>query len=337
MSSKVKIAMVGVGYWGPNLLRNFNALSNVEVTYICDLNKDKLRQFEQLYPQSQCVNDLEIVLQDEQVQAVIIATSAETHFALAQKALLANKHVYVEKPLTLNPEHAQELIQIAQQRNKQIMVGHLLMYHPAIQFMRQHIQSKEFGELRYMYCTRVNLGKVRQDTNAWWNLAPHDISVMMYLAGQEPTQVEAKGQCYVQSEFEDVVFASLQFPNSVMGHIHVSWLDPHKVRKITVVGSKQMIVFDDMDSAEKLKIYHKAVHRHEEYDSYDQERLSIQDDGYYVPKLDQTEPLRLECEHFIDCVEQNKPPLSDGDNGLAVLKVLHVAEEQMKQQRMVTS
>lgn len=329
MSSKVCLAMIGLGYWGPNILRNFGQIKNVEVKYICDLDEVKLNEYAKRYPESHKTQRYSDVLYDPDVQAVVVATAASSHFELASQALKAGKHVFVEKPLTLDSAEAEQLVILAREQQKQLMVGHLLMYHPAVEYMKSYMQSEEFGDLCYIYTTRVNLGKVRSVENALWCLAPHDISVILHLTGMVPEQVFAQGESYLRKGVEDVVFCSMRFPNQVMAHMHVSWLDPHKIRKMTVVGSKRMLVFDDMQPVEKIKIYDKTFVAQAGFDTYDEEYLTMSNGGVYIPELRRDEPLRLECEHFIQSITQNTSPLSDGQNGYEVLKVLVNAQKSL--------
>jgi predicted dehydrogenase len=330
MQKKVQIAMVGLGYWGPNILRNFVQIPHVHMKYICDLNEEKLQKYQDLYPESQCGTNYEDLLADSDIEAVIVVTSSESHFTLASEALKAGKHVFVEKPLTLDLEEAKDLVALAKEKNLKLMVGHLLMYHPAVTFMKNYIESEEFGDLRYIYTTRVNLGKVRHTENALWSLAPHDLSVILHLTGEAPLTVEAQGESYLREGVEDVVFTSMSFSGKVMAHIHVSWLDPHKVRKMTVVGSKKMLVFDDMEPIEKIKIYDKAAIPQTQFETYDEEYFTLSNGDIYIPELSKKEPLRLECEHFIDSIITDQTPLSDGQNGCDVLSVLMEAQRSLK-------
>jgi predicted dehydrogenase len=328
--NKINLAMVGLGYWGPNILRSFNKIENVNVKYICDLDEKKLNSFKDMYPQTLLTLKFQDIIEDKEVDAVVIATSAGSHYKLAKQALEAGKHVFVEKPITLDVKEAEELVKISKESNKKLMVGHLLLYHPAVDFLKNYIDSGELGDIRYIYTTRVNLGKVRNEENAFWSLAPHDISVILYLLGQEPKKIWAKGESYLRDGVEDVVFSYLEFENKVAAHIHASWLDPHKTRKITVVGTKKMAVFDDMQPVEKVCIYDKSVQQRDDFNYYDEEYLYIQNGDIVTPQLSNIEPLYAECSHFIDCIVNDKKPRSDGENGVAVLKVLAGVEELLK-------
>ena len=336
MDARICVAMVGLGYWGPNVLRSFHEMPDVYVKCICDLDLKKLKKYTLQYPQLQSTQRYVDVLDDPQIEGVVIATSAESHFELALQALKANKHVFVEKPLTLNLDEAYQLVRLAKQRQKKLMVGHLLMYHPAVEYMKRYMQSDDFGDLRYIYTTRVNLGKARCAENALWSLAPHDVSLILYLTAMNPEGVEAQGESYLRNGVEDVVFCTMRFLNKVMAHIHVSWLDPHKVRKMTIVGSKKMLVFDDMQLVEKIKIYDKSFVTHHDFETYDEEYLTLSSGGVYIPELPKESPLKRECEHFISSIIQNKDILSDGQNGCDVLDVLIRAQKSLEKHSLLS-
>lgn len=324
----INLGIVGLGYWGPNLLRNFAQLDGCKVKYCCDLKEDNLKRAKALCPGVEATNSFESLLDDSDVQAVVIATSAASHYKLAKQAILHDKHVFVEKPLTLDIAHAEELVQLAGQRGVKLMVGHLMEYHPAIDKLKDMIQAGDLGSIYYLYSQRVNLGQIRRDENALWSFAPHDISIVMYLLGLEPENVSARGQAYLQEGIEDVVFLNLQFPDEVMAQIQLSWLDPHKIRRTTIVGSEKMAVFDDMEPSEMIKIYDKGVVNNASYGSFG-ESLSLRFGDVKIPYIKMVEPLRLECQHFLDCIRDDKQPRSDGHDGLRVVKVLQAAQESL--------
>lgn len=325
---KINLGMVGLGYWGPNLLRNFTQLDGCRMKTCCDLEEDTLKRLKVQYPDIETTSDYESLLNDAEIQAVVLAVSAVKHYELAKLAILHNKHVFVEKPLTLNVLHAEELVQLAQQNNVKLMVGHLMEYHPAVEKLKQMIQNHELGNIYYLYSQRVNLGRIRKDENALWSLAPHDISIIMYLLESEPIDVSARGQSYLQKGVEDVVFLNMVFPDKIMAHVQLSWLDPHKIRRTTIVGSEKMAVFDDMDPSEMIRIYNKGVTSGVGYGSFG-ESLSLRFGDVTIPYIKMVEPLRLECQHFIDCIKNNKQPRSDGIDGLRVVKVLRAAQESL--------
>ena len=325
----VQVAVVGVGGWGKNLARNYFQIPDCKLKYICDTDTSKLEQLSLQLPGTLTSTRFQDLLDDTDVQAIVIATPAPTHHALCKAALEAGKDVYVEKPFVLKVEEAEELIKLAEQEGRILMVGHLLEYHPVVTQLKQMIESNELGDVYYIYNQRVNLGTVRNDENALWNFAPHDISSILYLLGKEPTDVAARGQCYLQNGIEDVVFLTINFNDQSMAHIHVSWLDPHKIRKITIVGSKKMAVFDDLEGNEKLRIYDKGAAQNGDYNTF-AEYITLRFGDITIPYIKVGEPLRLECEHFLACVRERKQPVSDGRDGLRVTKVLEAAQQSLK-------
>jgi predicted dehydrogenase len=322
------IAVIGCGYWGKNLVRNFAELGALHT--ICDSSPEVLSKIGSLYPNANRENSVETVLANKDIQGVVISSPAVFHFSMAKQALLADKDVFVEKPITSKSSHAQELVELAEKRKRILMVGHLMLYHPAVHILKHHIQSGDLGEIYYLYSTRVNLGQVRSDESALWRLTPHDISLFIYLLGTSPKVISAQGISYVQQHLEDVVFITLQFPKKVLAHVHASWLDPHKIRQLTVVGSKKMAVFDDMDPEHKLRIYDQGV-----VDDYDKlaspsGALALRSEGVFLPRVDFTEPLSLECRHFLECIKNRSRPLSDGKQGAEVVQILEQVERAMK-------
>jgi predicted dehydrogenase len=316
----ITVAMVGAGRWGKNLVRNFAGIGKADLKYICDLNEQTRSAMARLYPETVVTGDMECVLNDPQVDAVVIAVDAPYHAHVARASLQAGKHTYVEKPLTLSASDASELCALADAKGLKLMVGHLLEYHPAVGYMKDVIANGDAGDPLYLYFQRVNLGVVRSEENAWWSLAPHDVSVACYLFDAEPVSVSASGHDYLQPGVEDVVFANLKFADGRMAHIHVSWLDPHKIRKVTLVGSQKMVVFDDMEAAEKIRVYDKGAEI-KSVDSY-VEAVTLRTGDILIPKIPAGEPLRAECEHFLDCIAEGRTPRSDGLDGLRVVKVL---------------
>ena len=317
----VGVAVIGAGSWGKNLVRNFASLGGAELKYICDLDAEARKAMSRLYPQATVTDDISEALSDKGVDAAVVAVDVPHHYAVAKQALEANKHTYVEKPLTLTSGESQELNDLAEKRGVKLMVGHLLEYHPAVNYMKDMIESGGVGEPLYLYFQRVNLGVVRKVENAWWSLAPHDVSVACYLFNDEPVSVSASGHAYLQEGIEDVVFANLKFADGRMAHIHVSWLDPHKIRKVTLVGSQKMIVFDDMAAAEKIRVYDKGADVKGGVESY-VEAITLRIGDILIPKIPAGEPLKAECRHFIDAIANDTTPRSDGADGLRVVRVL---------------
>ncbi len=324
----VRIGIVGFGYWGPNLARNFDQLPQAELAVCCDLNPSIFEKLKKEYPHTKITSDYKELINDDKLDAIVIATSAATHYPFAKDALEKGKHVFVEKPLSLKYEEGEELVRLAGEKGLTLMVGHLLLYHPAILTIKDYIKKGEIGRILYVYTQRLNLGKLRIDENCLWSLGPHDVSVILFLLDEEPLEVSARGESYVRQDIEDVVFLTLSFQNKVIANIHISWLDPHKIRKLTIVGSEKMIVFDDMESAEKIRIYDKGVDLHPGYKSYGED-LTLRFGDITIPSLKMEEPLRTECAHFLECIEMKRQPRSDGHDGLRVLKVLEAAQKSL--------
>jgi predicted dehydrogenase len=331
VTDKVRVGVVGLGYWGPNLARNFDRLEGAELAYCCDLDEANLAKARSLYPTTTVTNDYAQLLADDSLDAVVVATSVPTHYALGKKSLEAGKHTFIEKPIALKAADAQDLLDTAEEYGVKLMVGHLLEYHPAVAKMKELIDGGELGKVFYAYANRLNLGKVRTDENALWSFGPHDISVLNYLTGDEPVEVSARGECYLQDEVEDVVFGYIKYKSGVVGHLHVSWLDPHKSRKITVVGEKKMVVFDDMESERKITVYDKgATTTRTKFETYG-EFVTLHFGDIHIPKIGNDEPLRIECQHFVDCINDDATPRSDGRDALNVVKVLDAMEISLRE------
>ncbi len=331
MNDKVRVGVVGLGYWGPNLARNFDRLPGAELAYCCDLDEANLAKARDLYPDAVVTDDLDELLADDDLDAVVVATSVPTHYELGKRVLEAGKHAFVEKPVALKAADAEDLVATAAARGVKLMVGHLLEYHPAVAKMKELIDAGELGRVYYAYANRLNLGKVRKDENALWSLGPHDISVINYLTGEEPEEVSARGECYLQDDVEDVVFGYIRYPSGVVGHLHVSWLDPHKSRKITVVGEKKMVVFDDMEADRKVTVYDKgATTTRTKFETYG-EFVTLHFGDIHIPRIGNEEPLRVECQHFVDCILRDETPRSDGRDGLNVVRVLEAMERSLRE------
>jgi predicted dehydrogenase len=324
----ITMAVAGAGDWGRNLIRNFHSMPEAELRWICDLRRERLDLMAELFPGVKTTENLDEILQDEDVRAVVVATTAPTHAEVARKVLASGRHAFVEKPVTLDPADAEELCRLAEEKGLVLMVGHLLLYHPAVEHLRTLVQSGELGPIHYLYSQRVNLGKIRADENALWSFAPHDISVMLHLLDALPEDVSARGQAYLREGVEDVVFVNLHFASGIMGQIQLSWLDPHKLRRFTVVGRQKMVVFDDMEASEKLKIYDKGADLPGDYAGYG-DYIGLRFGDIVIPRIASAEPLRLECREFIRCIEEGDKPRSDGYNGLEVLRVLEAAQRSL--------
>ena len=322
----VNVALIGAGNWGKNLVRNFNMLPGADVKYICDLNLPIRQQMASLYPGATVTEDYAVALADPQVEAVVVAVEERLHFPIARAALEASKHTFVEKPMTLASQEADTLVMLAREHGRKLMVGHLLKYHPAVTYMKEMIEDGRVGQPLYLYFQRVNLGIVRQTDNAWWSLGPHDVSLACYMFDAAPVSISATGHAYLQEGIEDVVFANLKFADGRMANIHVSWLDPHKIRKVTLVGSQQMVVFDDMAASEKIRVYDKGANVRRSVTSY-VESITLRTGDIFIPKIPTGEPLRSECQHFLDCINDDTTPLSDGAEGQHVVRVLEAGAE----------
>jgi len=320
--------LVGFGYWGPNLARNLQALAGPRWRYLVDASPERRERAAQLYPQVSVVPSLDEMLADEEVTAVVVATPAATHAPLTRMLVESGRHVLVEKPLALTTVDAVALAKLAQERGRVLMVGHTFEFVPAVRAMKQIIDAGEIGDLLYLHSQRLNLGRIQSDINAFWSIGPHDVSIANYLVGAAPQWVSAHGARYLNAEVEDVTFVTVGYPGGVLAHMHVSWLDPNKTRRTTVVGSKQMLVYDDMDS-DKLRVFDKGADPISE-DAYGAWQYRLRDGAMYVPRLDMTEPLAEELRHFLDCAATGARPLTDGWNGAQVVAVLEAADESLR-------
>lgn len=326
----INLGQVGVGVWGRNLLRNFANLPDCRVKTCCDYHSGVLENIKSQYNNKiKVTSQFDDIVNDPDIDGVIVATLPENHANFSIRALSRGKHVFVEKPMALDIEDAKEMIKAAKLNKRLLMVGHLLLYHPAVQKLKEYINDGCLGSIYYLYSTRVNLGQVREIENALWSLTAHDISVAIYLLNQDPVQIAVTGNAYLRKNIQDVVFVTLGFRNNIMAHIHASWLDPHKARKFTVVGSKKMAVFDDMESSEKIRLYDKGFDWQKNCGNYET-FLTLREGDIHIPKIDMIEPLKLECAHFVDCIKNKKQPFTSGGNGLSVLKALKSAQESLE-------
>ncbi|NVM02950.1 MAG: Gfo/Idh/MocA family oxidoreductase [Candidatus Helarchaeota archaeon] len=322
------MAVIGAGNWGKNHIRTLSGMDNVRLKSVCDIDEERLKRINENYPNIEITNDPKDIFKDSSIKGVVVASSSDAHFSLAKSALDNDKDVLVEKPLTLDSNSAEILIEKAEEGKRILMVGHLLIYHPAVKKIKELIKSGELGEIYYLYSQRINLGAIRRTESSLWSLGPHDISIALYLLEEVPNFVEAYGESYIQKDVNDVVFLNLHFPNRIIANIHISWLDPHKIRKLTIVGSKKMVVFDDMEAREKIKIYNKGVDSID-YNSFS-EYISLRFGDVLIPKLEMYEPLKLEDAHFVECIQKRIKPITDGENGLKVIKILEEAEKSLR-------
>jgi len=322
------VGQIGVGYWGPNLLRNLIANKRCWVKKVVDISKGRRNYVQGLYPSIEVTEVIEQVLQDSMIEAVVIATPVATHFDLVVQALRAGKHVLVEKPLATTVEEVEKIGRLAHKKNRVVMVGHTFLYNPAVRFVKKLIDSGEMGNIRYIYSQRLNLGRVRPDVDALWNFAPHDISIIQYWLGYpKPLSVTTHGIDYIQKNINDVVFMNIIYPGKIMANIHVSWLDPRKVRCMTVVGSKKMVVYDDL-AENKIAIYDKGIDRmavlgkNMDYDDPHFQYFSYRSGDVLLPKIDFQEPLKVEIDHFIDCIQEGTECLTGIDHAKRVVEIL---------------
>jgi predicted dehydrogenase len=322
-----RIGVVGLGYWGPNLARNFDRLPDGELAWLCDESDEARERFGRAFPAARTTAVIDELLGDESLDAVALATPVPTHAALACRVLEAGKHCFVEKPLAQSVEEAERVVDAARAADRVLMVGHLLEYHPGVEKMNALIESGELGEVRYIYSNRLNLGQLRRDENVLWSLGAHDVSVLLRLAAEEPHECRAMGESYVNEGVEDVVFCYLRFPSGLAAHMHLSWLDPHKERRFTVVGSKRMATFDDMELERKLSIYDKGFD--EDYSSYGE--YIARSGDISSPRVSNEEPLRIECRHFLECVRDGAKPRSGGESGLRVVRVLEALQRSLQE------
>jgi predicted dehydrogenase len=314
----VRVGVVGLGYWGPNLARNLAAIPGCEVSWLCDSSAEARARLERSFPAARSTEVLGEVLDDPELDAVVLATPVTTHAELAVAVAEAGKHCFVEKPLATNSADAERAVAAAADAGRLLMVGHLLEYHPAVARLKELIDGEELGALRYVYGNRLNLGKLRADENALWSLGAHDVSVVLHLIGEEPEECVAHGASYVREGVQDVVFCYLRFPSGIVAHLHLSWLDPHKERRLTVVGARRMATFDDMLIEGKLAVYDKGF----DEDARSWGEYITRSGDIFSPRIPNSEPLRLECEHFVECVRSGATPRSDGHSGLRVVRVL---------------
>ncbi|MCW2967746.1 MAG: Gfo/Idh/MocA family oxidoreductase [Solirubrobacteraceae bacterium] len=327
--SNLRIGVVGLGYWGPNLARNFDALPGCELAWLCDDRPAELERAGHAHPDARRSAELGDLLEDPALDAIVLATPVPSHADLAVRVLQAGKHCFVEKPLAQSVADAERAVEAAASAGKILMVDHLLEYHPGLNRLKEIADSGELGDIHYIYGNRLNLGQLRADENALWSLGAHDVSVLLRLAGEEPVEWSARGECYMRPGVEDVVFAFLRFPSGLAAHLHLSWLDPHKERRFTVVGSKRMATFDDMELERKLTVYDKGFDETAEgYGEY----ITRSGDIWH-PRVPNAEPLRLAAAHFAECIADGSTPRSDGESGLRVVRVLEALQHELESSR----
>jgi predicted dehydrogenase len=324
------IAIVGLGYWGPNWARNLYQLQCAKRLICCDFSRQRLDHMKGLYPAVETTDQIDEVLRDPEIEAVIVATPVSTHFDLARRSLAAGKSTLVEKPLATSAHDADQLCMMARERGLTLMVGHTFEYSAPVLKTRDIIKSGELGDIFYLSSVRANLGLFQRDVNVTWDLATHDISIILMLLEQMPVEVSCHGQSHYRNKVEDVAMLTLRFPNNLVAFVHVSWLDPNKIRRATIVGSRKMLVYDDTALQEKIRVYDKGVTMSPYYDTYGDFQMSYRYGDVYIPRIEEPEPLKIECEHFVDCVISRRSPRTDGTNGLRVVSVLEACDRSLR-------
>lgn len=332
----INVGVVGLGHWGPNLVRNLAGLPDVRISFLCDLDIRRAEAVRIRYcPMAKITTDYRTLCADPEINTVVVATPLRSHFWIGRSVLTAGKHLFIEKPLASSVEECHQLIDCAWKYNRVLMVGHVFEHNPAVLKIKQILDQGELGKLLYVYSQRVNLGRIQNDVNALWSFAPHDISIMNLWLGEEPIRISARGFSFLSPGIEDVVFVTLEYPGGVGVHLHLGWLDPRKVRLMTLVGNKKMLVYDDVSLDQKIQIYDKGVvpsnHLLEAPETFAEFQFQIRVGDVTVPKLQFREPLQIECSYFIDCIQTGQAPSTGGLNGLRVVKALEAAEQSLRQ------
>ena len=329
--SKHNVAVVGCGYWGPNLIRNFRSLPDCRLKVMCDLSQQRLKHLHQVYPEVEASTDFDAVLADPEINAVAIATAVRFHFPMAKASLLAGKHTFIEKPMAASAAECEELIELAHKQGLVLMIGHTFLYSPAVRKIKEIVRSGDIGDIRYICARRLNLGLFQKDINVAWDLAPHDISIILYIMEESPIAVNCSGSAHVTPKIEDVTAMCLSFKRKRTAIIHSSWVDPRKVREMTIVGSRRMVVYDDVAQNDKIKIFDARVETPPHYDTFADFHYAYHYGDVYIPYIKQEEPLKIECQHFLDCIAQGARPLSSGQQGLELVRILEASSESLKQ------
>ncbi len=330
MKKPISVGVVGCGYWGPNLIRNFRSLSDCRLKSICDVSEERLRHLQSLYPEVETETKFDKLLSDPNLDVIVVATSVKHHFPMAKAALLAGKHTFIEKPMASSLEQCEELVAIAKKQGLILMVGHTFLYSPAVRKIKELVDKGDVGEIRYISARRLNLGLFQKDINVAWDLAPHDISIILYIMGETPLRINCVGAAHVTPGIEDVTAMHLHFSEEKTATIQSSWLDPKKVREMTIVGSKRMIVYDDIVAQEKIKIFDVRVDRPPHYDTFAEFHYAYHYGDTYSPYIKQDEPLKTECQHFLDCIRTGKTPITSGQKGLEVVRILEASSASLK-------
>jgi predicted dehydrogenase len=330
MSKPIKVGVVGCGYWGPNLIRNFRSLQDCTLKVMCDLNEERLAHLKTLYPEVKGETDFDNLINNPAIDAIVIATTLKSHYAMARASLLAGKHTFIEKPMAASLEECQELNEIAQKNGLVLMVGHTFLYSAAVKKIKEIVDWGDLGEIRYISARRLNLGLFQQEINVAWDLASHDISIIQHIMGELPISVNCRGSAHITPGVEDVTSMCLTFSKNRSAIVHSSWLDPRKVREMTIVGSKRMIVYDDVAPLEKIRVFDSRVERPPHYDTFAEFHYAYHYGDVYAPYIKQEEPLKTECHHFLDCIREGKTSLSSGVQGLETVRILEASSLSLK-------
>ncbi|MBV9602537.1 MAG: Gfo/Idh/MocA family oxidoreductase [Chloroflexi bacterium] len=327
-SSEVRVAAVGCGYWGPNVIRNLDAVPGFDLRWVCDADPERLAPVAARYPSTRATADLDELFDDASVDAIYLATPVSTHYDLTRRALRQGKHVLIEKPMATTVEQSEELAALAAANRLTLMVGHTFVFSPPVRKVKELLDSGLIGPIYYVETTRVNLGLFQKDVSVLWDLGPHDVSILMYWLGEVPTQVSARGRSYLGEALEDVAFLTLEFPSGILAQVQISWLAPSKLRRTSIVGRQRMIVYDDLEPVEKVKVYDRGVERQPA--SFGEFQLTYRSGDILSPRLDTTEPLYLECEHFLHCIREGQVPDASPQSGVDVVRVIQAAERSLR-------
>ena len=330
MAKQIKVGVVGCGYWGPNLIRNFRSLPDCSLKMMCDVSEERLSHLKSLYPEVEGETNYNHMLNGVGLDAVVIATSVKSHYSMAKASLLSGKHTFIEKPMASSSQQCEELIDIARQKGLVLMVGHTFLYSPAVKKIKEIIQRGDIGEIRYICARRLNLGLFQKDINVAWDLAPHDIAIILHIMEKEAVTINCHGSAHITPGIEDVTTMWLNFPDDRSAIIHSSWVDPRKIREMTIVGSKRMIVYDDVSPLEKIRIFDTRVERPPHYDTFAEFHYAYHYGDVYVPYIKQEEPLKNECQHFLDCIRHGTRSLTSGEDGLELVRILEASTESLK-------
>src|SRR5690349_21201651 len=331
MTKQIRVGVVGCGYWGPNLVRNFKSLADCHLEMMCDVSEQRLKHLRSLYPDVKGEREFDHLLNGAGLDAIVIATAVRLHYTMAKASLLAGKHTFIEKPMATSSRECEELVRIAQEKGLVLMVGHTFLYSPVVKKIKEMVDSGDLGEIRYIAARRLNLGLYQKDINVAWDLAPHDISIILHIMEELPQSVNCRGVAHMTPGVEDVTSMCLSFRKNRSAIIHNSWLDPRKIREMTIVGSRRMLVYDDVAQLEKLRVFDARVERPPHYDTFAEFQYAYHYGDMYVPYIKQEEPLKAECQHFVDCIRNGSTPMTSGTQGLELVRILEASSASLKQ------